>query len=270
MLQKKFCSGLIAFTLVLISTIRSTAQVAISTPEQVGSSNREMSFKPVFDDDASTWYAVNHDDKALYIHVAIKDSLQKRKVLQNGMELWIDVKGRKNKETGILFPLGEKANIYPGGGNRNAAGGPPPFFNNSGTKGVKNEDSVIKQLVATKRQATLKGFNNASGQPLDISQLQGVTINLQLQHETLVYDAIIPFASLPQQPAKTTVSIGIVENGIELPGFGGDGPPGGDEFGGGPPPGGGGMMGPPGGGDSDDFKRLFQINVIWYKIKLHS
>jgi len=96
-----------------------------------------------------------------------------------------------------------------------------------------------------------------------------------MQHDTLVYSATIPLSSI-NQADKGTVSIGIFEKGVELPGFDGGGPGGdmdggGGPPGGGPPPGGGGMMapgdGPP---DGFDMRRMFQTNVIWYKIKLHS
>lgn len=272
-MYNKICSGLIAVAVLVTCSINCRAQETISGPEQVGTGGGEVNFKPKYDEDAFTWYGAYTKDNNLYIRITIQDSLQKRKVLQNGMEVWIDVKGRKNKETGIMFPLGEKANIYPGGGNRNAAGGPPPFLNFS-EKGSKNEDSAIRQLVSTKKDVVLKGFAGGGSDTQNIAALTGTRVILAIAHDTLVYDAVVPFASLKRQPAaNSTVSIGIVEKGVDLPGFGGpmDGGPGSDDIGGGGPPPGGGMMPP--GEDNDggfDFKRLFQINVTWVKVKLHS
>ena len=276
MLQKYFCSGLIASLLAITCTIRSQAQVAVSTPEQVTANMRQLNIKQQYDEDALTWYAVYNDDKNIYVHLAIKDSLQKRKLLQNGMELWVDSKGKKNKVTGILFPLGEKASMYPGGGNRNAAGGPPSFFGNNSNDN-KNADSMLLQLMGKAKEAELKGFAGDVNGKQPLEKIQGFALAINMQHDTLVYDAAIPLSSLSQQPGeKGNVSIGIFEKGIELPGFDG-GPGGGDDGGGGPPgggpPGGGdGFRPPPGDGPNDgfDMRRLFQTNVIWYKLKLHN
>lgn len=278
MLTKYLCSGLTATLLVFTCGVRSHAQVAVSTPEQVSTAAQKPYIKQQYDEDAFTWYGVTSDDKNIYVHLAVKDSVQKRKLLQNGMELWVDSKGKKNKVTGIMFPLGEKVNMYPGGGNRNAAGGPPPSFSANAGNG-KNADSILQQLISKQKDAELKGFAGDINGRQPLEKLQGFTIALGVQHDTLMYDAAIPFSSLAQAADKGTVSIGIFEKGIEMPGFdgggpggdgdgpGGGGPPGG---GGGPPPGGGGFGppgdGPPGGGI--DFKRLFQTNVIWYKLKL--
>jgi hypothetical protein len=90
--------------------------------------------KKMMDEDAYTQYAIYDDAKYIFIQLYITDSLQKRKVLKNGMEVWIDVKGKKNKVTGILFPLAAAVNNYPGGGNRNAAGGPPPSLQSNQKK----------------------------------------------------------------------------------------------------------------------------------------
>ncbi len=226
------------------------------------------------DEDNYTSYVVYKDDKSIYVKLLITDSLQKRKVLQHGMELWVDAKAKKNKTTGILFPLPPGANIPSGGGNRAAAGGPPSFFQNNG--GKKGADTSTADLVLKRQDVELKGFagDNINGQVNVKSLPGGITVSLQMVGDTMVYEARIPFSVAGVNPlADKAVSIGIVEKGIEIPGFGdgdggpggfdGGGPPGGD--GGGPPP------GPPPGGFDDggvDFRRLFATNVIWCKLKL--
>jgi len=233
--------------------------------------------KVIKDEDNYTAYAVYKDDKSMYVKLFITDSLQKRKVLQHGMELWIDTKGKKNKTTGILFPLPPGGNTFPGGGNRTAAGDPPPSFQNNSAK--KGADTSTADLVLKRQDVVLKGFagDNINGQANVKSLPGGITVSLQMIGDTMVYEASMPFSVVGVNPsADKALSIGIVEKGIELPGFGdgdggpggpggfdGGGPPGGD--GGGPPP------GPPPGGFDDggvDFRRLFATNVIWYKLRL--
>jgi len=268
---KTSCYVFAACTLFAFTT-KAAAQVVVTTPEQFGGSTQAY-VKQQYDEDAFTWYAAYSDDKNIYVRLAIKDSLQKRKLLQNGMELWIDSKGKKNKVTGIMFPLGEKVDMYPGGGNRNAAGGPPPFFTTN-TNDNTNADSALAQLAGRQKEAELKGFAGDINGRQPLQKLQGFIITAGMQHDTLLYTATIPLAALGQQ-AKGTVSIGIFEKGIDIPGFngGGDGPGGDMDGGGGPPPGGGDGMGPPPGegpGGDFDMRRLFQTNVIWCKLKPRS
>lgn len=264
MARKSFCLRFIITILILNSKDISSAQVVVGSPEHI-TANTQAEIKKQYDEDALTWYAVYNDSNAIYVHITITDSLQKRKVLQNGMELWIDGKGKKNKITGIMFPLSTRANTYPGGGDRNAAGGPPLFS--------KNADSDIQRLIISKTEAELKGFTGVPDGKQNINQLTRTTISLHILHDTLVYDAVIPFSTFAYQPSKSAVSVGIIEKGIQLPGFGdmGGGPPDGDM--GGPPPGdGGGMMPPPGDVPPGeiDMRRLYETNSIWYKLKLHN
>ena len=54
-----------------------------------------------YDDDAKTGYSISNTDRLLKIRLWVADPLQQAKILENGLELWIDIKGKKNKTTGI-------------------------------------------------------------------------------------------------------------------------------------------------------------------------
>ncbi len=247
----------------------------VANASMVPQENLPLGIKKIMDEDAYTQYALYDDAKYVFIKLYIADSLQKRKVLKNGMEVWVDIKGKKNKVTGILFPLAPAGNNYPGGGNRNAAGGPPPFLQ-SNHKNVT--DTALAVLAAKRQEMELKGFGaDVTGSHNIAQPPTGITVTLQIMGDTLVYNAMVAKDMLGA--LSQWVSIGIVEKGIELPGFGDmEGGPGGDGGGppgGGPPSGGdgGAPPGPPPGDMQDgvpDFKRMFETNVIWYKLKLHS
>jgi hypothetical protein len=234
--------------------------------------------KRIVDVDNYTTYAVYNDEKSIHIIVLITDSLQKKKVLQNGMEVWVDAKGKKNKTTGILFPLSPSGDIYPGGGNRKAAGGPPPSFQNWDNK--KSADTSFAVLIEKRQQFELKGFAADLNGKQNINTMRaGITVALRLAADTLIYEAVIPFGSVGiAATLDKSIAIGIVEKGTDLPGFEGMGGPGagGDDGGGGPPGGfdGGPPPGPPPGEQQDgggvDFRRLFSTNVIWFKFKLRN
>lgn len=252
-----------------------TAQAPLNT-QAAGTSYRSTlpaGVKIMNDEDAYTLYSVYNDDKAIYVKLFITDSLQKRKILQNGIELWVDAKGKRNKVTGILFPLSVRGNNYPGGGNRDAAGGPPSFSQNNTSK--KNTDTSIAELIVKRQEAELKGFGDAAvNVRQNIAALPGgISAGMYLAGDTLIYGVVLPFNILGNDVlAAKTVSIGIIEKGVDLPGFGemGGGGPGGEIGGGGeggPPP------GPPPGdmqGGGADIARLFDANIIWYKLKVHN
>ena len=82
-----------------------------------------MPVKKMYDEDAKSWYAIYITGDVIHVYLAVTDPLQQRKIITNGMELWIDTKGKKNKKTGIFFPFNKHE------ANEKPIQGPPPGFN---------------------------------------------------------------------------------------------------------------------------------------------
>src|SRR5882757_3829782 len=93
----------LALTAVLLagSCLSGFSQVA-NLPEKImPDSDFSRMQRPVpemsYDQDTRTAYAAFNTGQSLYVHLEITDPAQQRKIVHNGLELWIDVKGKKNK-----------------------------------------------------------------------------------------------------------------------------------------------------------------------------
>src|SRR5689334_17186550 len=76
-------------------------------------------------DDSTIEYAVDNDDKNFYIAMSIPDYAMQNKIMRNGMELYIDTKGKKKESKGVEFPIkGETGNTAPGVPQTNSPASP--------------------------------------------------------------------------------------------------------------------------------------------------
>ncbi|MFT3822349.1 MAG: hypothetical protein QM731_00465 [Chitinophagaceae bacterium] len=239
----------------LVALAASAQQNAFAGPMVM--KNYPAAEKPQYNEEARTWYIAWRDSAALVVKLEIIDAVQQRKILMNGMELWIDVKGKKNKKTGVVFPIAEKPK----------ASSPQqwsvPSENASGEK-KSNSEQLAKQVGAL-REMQLIGFSDELNGRQNHEHPSGLQTSLSVQGDTLVYIAIVPFKVLGVQDGNNiTFGIGVIEKGIPFTGggMGGDGPMMGD----GPPPGGP----PPGGmnGGDGSFFQMMEDNVFWYKLKV--
>lgn len=209
--------------------------------------------KMQYNDEARTWYTAHRDTAAVFVRLQITDAVQQKKILQNGLELWVDIKGKKNKKTGVTFPVPEKrATVMPAQWTQSVEANVPA------TNSRNTVDVLVKQ-VSAQREMQLTGFAEELNGRQNCTHPSGIYATLNIHGDTLTYEVVIPYRVLPAQPeARSTISIGVVEKGILFTG----GMPGGDApvMGDGPPP------GPPPGG-SDSMMQMMEDNVFWYKIK---
>lgn len=57
------------------------------------------------DNETKMSYAVDNDNQTLFLAIIISDKTIQKKVLQDGMNLYIDMKGKKKENRGIEFPV---------------------------------------------------------------------------------------------------------------------------------------------------------------------
>lgn len=212
--------------------------------------------KMMYDGDAKTGYSVSNSDKLLKVRLWVADPKQQRKILENGLELWIDTRGKKNKKTGILYPLPAR----PAG---NVAKTDHPG------EAAANEAHSLPSLVAGQKEIKLVGFSEDLNGVQNQHHLSGIDVSLRIINDTLFYDAQVPLPLLPGLAADNArLGIGIIEKGKDPSLF-----PGGDMPGGGPPGGGDGMGPggpPPGNGPAPETDiDQFANNVIWYKFSIY-
>lgn len=51
-------------------------------------------------------YAIDNDDQMLFLALYVPDKMTQQNIMQKGMSLFIDVKGKKKENRGVEFPLG--------------------------------------------------------------------------------------------------------------------------------------------------------------------
>ena len=250
---------------ILASTTSIRAQTGAWQQQPASGNNRdtavEVPVKKNYDEDAKSWYAVYNTGNIIHVYLAVTDPLQQRKIVTNGLELWIETKGKKNKKTGILFPV-----TLHEAGERPVQATPPGF---SGPGGFGNHPpdtnniQVLETAIALQREMKLTGFKEDLNGMQNIHHPSGIQVSLYFIKDTLVYDAQLPVNTLSDPiSVNSRMAVCLVEKGSPLPGFDGN-----EML---PDGAGNGMMPPPGPGPGgEEGMRMFQDNTIWYKFSLH-
>ena len=135
---------------------RVTAQKTAAPQQFLFSSNKNIlpaaTAKQTYDEDAKSWYAVYTAGSTVHVYLAITDPEQQKKVIMNGIELWFDSKGKKNKKTGILFPFMDASNKHGPAGDTNR----PELFNGHETDTVNMQ--ALATAIASQHEMKLTGF----------------------------------------------------------------------------------------------------------------
>jgi len=245
----------VSFTLICIVVFTGTvakAQSGFAGP--MVTRNYPGPEKLQYNQEAYTWYRAWRDSSNIYVQLEIANTVQQNKIFQNGMEVWIDVKNKKNKKTGIEFPLVQKTKQ------------PPASFGqwmekNESAPDRTSGNALLQKQIDGAREIQVTGFINELNGKQNSHHPSGITLEFSTRGDTLLYYAIVPVKVLAVQPdEKATIAIGIVQKGVPFTG-GGDGPP---PMGEGMPP------GPPPGGMNEGDRSMFQMmedNIFWFKIR---
>jgi len=266
--RKSLITGLFILTGYFSSSAQTIINLEPELPAPIATLAQQAGLKSWYDKTARTWCCMYNDNKAVYIQLSIADLLQQKKIVENGIELWIDVKGKKKRNTSITFPLP----VTPPA-NHHAAPSSDMKFPFSPPDNEKPLDRTairqqLKALVSLQREMRLKGFVDELNGVQNAKHPSGLQVSLQFHHDTLIYLAAIPFQALSRPVSFTTpMTIGIVEKGMLAARFNGNGmpdlgePPGDD------------MMPPPGPLPDEAFytegnanaQQLWKDDMIWYR-----
>jgi hypothetical protein len=177
-----------------------------------------------------------NDGRFLYIAVLVEEAFQRYQVLYQGLTVWFDPKGGKEKAFGIRYPLG----LPPG--ERPA---PKMAAEGEGVTPVDVPEGALAELEIVRSE-------KVPPQRVRVADLKGVEVKVTPSTGLLVYEMKIPLAVDAEHPlAVGTPPGGTVGIGFETPKFDVSSMPRGNT-GGGPesgarPPGGGGTGGGMGG-----------------------
>ena len=271
--------------LLLIAIFSSTA---CSSSQIYVTDSRWADYQIVIDGKADKWQGTQaflekeklfvsflNDREYLYFGLVASGDEAGAQLMRQGLTVWLDPKGGKNKTFGIRYPLAAQApgpprdfgENRPGDrGDREAGepmdtGGRPPQEPGQELEIVRAEKGVPEKMVIAQAKE------------------EGIEINVSTSGELFVYELKIPLVATQTHPLAIGVQPGAeISVGIESSGKGqgrptGGPPPGGIEGGG---RGGGGMPGaggPPGGGgrgiqDFDTQPDLGQSLKCWLLVRL--
>lgn len=195
-------------------------------------------------------YSIANDGSNLYIFVKSTDQMQQIKMIQGGIEIWIDTKMKRNKTTGIKFPLGGGTMEMPA--NRNSQPDPK---------------QMRQQLKLKMLNMELTGFRSEYNGKHSIYSTTHIKPVIDWDDkDNLIYELAIPFSSLDTSLTTNlnNISIGFVIKALTMPkemgrSAGGGMPPGERQ----PPSG---MM-RPGGNQTDRsaMENMMKENSFWTK-----
>jgi hypothetical protein len=245
---------------------------------------------PRYDKNTGINFDIANNDSCLFFILRIADESKQQQILQNGLEVWINMKGKKKKTTGITFPLAQTA-AKPGDAPQNGQSkstdvqkmpsGAPTTGNTQGSRPEGTSD-----IAFLNGELKLTGFLIDNGKQLS----KGCPVKVALAKDAsncLVYELAVPFNTffkerLEPEDAATKCCIGFIvkapaakENAsteTDMPEGGMGGPGGGGGGMGGPGGGGGGMGGPGGdmggGGAMSGQSTTTSDKTFWLKIQL--
>ncbi|MDP2913843.1 MAG: hypothetical protein Q8O91_00145, partial [Candidatus Aminicenantes bacterium] len=196
-----------------------------------------------------------NDPDNLYVCLLTSDTFTRFQIMSQGLTVWFDPKGGKEKVFGIKFPLGPPAGQQPK--MTMSETGDPVFDEPPGTS--MNEFEIVRS-------------EKEPVQRMEFSQAKGLEIKVASSTGLIVYEMKIPLVQSGQDPVAVgsvpgkTVGIGFETGKVDvskMPRGNRGGMPGGGGAGGRPPMGGGGASGGMGmrGGIPDGLK-------VWALVQL--
>jgi hypothetical protein len=163
-------------------------------------------------------YAVDNDGQYLYLAFAITDSRMLMKIMREGMQVYIDVKGKKKESKGIGFPLKRDASAENATMN----------FRRQGSESDNSQETPEEKKAAAKAMRTamtlslisMKVFGFADNEPEEQGLTMPGSANLSFSWDpadAMDIEYRVPLALLHLAPEeKKTISIGCKINAFEF------------------------------------------------------
>lgn len=219
--------------------------------------------------DAKLNYVLANDAYNLYIAIKFDSRMQQTQVLNAGLSISINPKGKKKKVFSLTYPYLENTTITP----TTMAGLRAHFKDNTGTSA--DREALMGAMLTKLNKIKATGFKDLESDILRINNTYGIKVALAYDSNgNLIYEASIPIKLFNEnQPTGNAWAFNIRINGLTPPAQGGSdaAASGGGRRGGGG--GGGGGRGRRGGnGDQSgavDRAELFKSIDFWQKLKIN-
>ena len=255
---------LISCTLLVISCAKSPVYESIYDPDTLSFDELDASFHK----SSQIYYTVTNDEEYLYFTFETHHRPSQIKSIRNGIRLYFDISGKKNKDISILYPYRDPAMIRTQMETRRQGAGRPSM-----------DEGGIEQMLGLALEAEW-----ISGEKKEVINV-GVDQEIQAgiifdEHRRLLYRLKVPMAKLNYRSEEGPLAVGVELSGLSMNnplggGRGGMRPGGGmgRPTGAGRGMGRGGMRGGrmPGGsvsGMNRNMQELTADQLFWFKVKL--
>jgi hypothetical protein len=233
-----------------------------------GKGGEWLGAKYYFEDSAISVGLVN-DQQYLYVSMMTENPMIRAQVMRQGLTVWFDSQGGKNKSFGIKYPLGRQTGLE----ERDRID--PQAMMDETTR-----EEMMQRLQESMTDLEILGPDEKVLAKKNIDDFEGIEVSMRNAAGTLVYEIKVPLVSSEEHPFAvgvepgSVIGVGFLSPKMQFQRPGGM-RGGGRVPGGGMPPGGGRGM-PPGGGMggrggvSGIGRMIPQDLKIWAKVQLAS
>jgi hypothetical protein len=223
-----------------------------------GKGGEWLGTKYYFEDSAVSVGLIN-DEQHLYVSMMTENPMLRAQIMRQGLTVWLDPKGGKNKIFGIKFPLGRKVGEEEG-----------ERMDAQAMMDEMAREEMMEKLQESMTELEVLGPDEKVLEKMNIEDAKGIGVKMRNAGGTFVYELRVPLTSSKEHPFAVGVKSG------DMIGVGFLSPklqmrrPSGMRGGVGMPGGGGGMggrggMGGMGGGMG---RQMPQDLKIWAKVQL--
>jgi len=167
-------------------------------------------------------YDIFYDDNNIHVHLVASDYISQVKILRLGFTLWLDQKGKKSKDIGIIFPQKQPVNNSRMNENRRMV-----------EQANMNSQEIRKILIAqlhsqfmiSPKIMTLIGLDGKNSEEIVNTELEKSDIHVSISFDTLNnlhYKAVIPVTKIftEEKYQDDIFSVGFESGAIEMSSMG--------------------------------------------------
>ena len=151
----------------------------------------------------SLQYAITNDRENIYVSVASNDQATQMKMLRAGIKVYIDIKGKKSTDMGLVYPFKDQDELT----NRRM--------------GIRNANpnAMKEKMILDANIFSCFGFINMENRIYDLKDTSHIKIGMNYDaYNNLVFEAIIPLKNVLTIPITNTkapsISVGIIVNNM--------------------------------------------------------
>ncbi len=140
-----------------------------------------------------------NDEQHLYVSMMTENPMFRSQIMRQGLTVWLDPKGGKNKTFGIKYPLGRQ-----GGEQEGEMMDPRDMMDEMA------REEMMQKLQETMTELEILGQNEKVLARMDIDDAQGIEAQMRNVGGTFVYELKVPLASSEEYPFAVGVKPGDV------------------------------------------------------------